>query len=73
MDDIEYAFSQIVFFLNALKDSNTDHLSKSDMEDLSEAIRLVNQAWGLCGGEWSQHPSRKWVRVNGGKVTVGNR
>tara|TARA_B100001750_G_C15315278_1_gene499368 strand:+ start:426 stop:647 length:222 start_codon:yes stop_codon:yes gene_type:complete len=73
MDDIEYAFSQIGFFLDALKDSNTELLSKSDMEDLSEAIRLVNQASRLCDGEWRQHPSRKWVRVNGGKVTVGNR
>ena len=50
MDDIEYAFSQIGFFLDALKDSNTELLSKSDMEDLSEAIRLVNQASRLCDG-----------------------
>ena len=66
MDDIEQAFSQIRFFLEALKENNTHVLTDSDLDDLSKAIRLVDEASSLCVGEWRENPLRKWIEGSGG-------
>ena len=70
MDDIEYAFSQIQFFLDALLTNNKHMLTESDEERLSEARSLVGQAVGLCRGEWNRSPGRKYIEVQGGPVKV---
>ena len=70
MDDIEFAFSQITFFLDALRENNNHVLSELDKENLAEARKLINQAQPLCDGEWRQNPLRKWVKMNGGNAII---
>ena len=70
MDDIEFAFSQITFFLDALRENNNHVLSESDKENLAEARKLISQARRLCDGEWRQNPLRKWVKMEGGKAII---
>jgi len=70
MDDIEFAFSQITFFLDALRENNNHVLSELDKENLAEARKLISQAQPLCDGEWRQNPLRKRVKMNGGNAII---
>ena len=70
MDDIEFAFSQITFFLDALQENNNHILSDSDKDNLAEVRKLINQAMGLCDGDWRQNPLRKTVSMKGGQATI---
>tara|TARA_B100000809_G_C14979266_1_gene473900 strand:+ start:725 stop:946 length:222 start_codon:yes stop_codon:yes gene_type:complete len=72
MDDIELAFFQITSFLHALQENNNHVLSESDKENLAEARKLINQASGLCGGEWRQNTLRKWVKMKDNKPIIYN-
>ena len=49
MDDIEFAFSQITFFLDALQENNNHILSESDLDIIAETIRMVNDAHAYSG------------------------
>ena len=60
MDDIEHAFFQIRSLLVETKEKNTHVLTDSDLDDLSKAIRLVDEASRLCDGEWRENPLREW-------------
>ncbi|MCH2358623.1 MAG: hypothetical protein MK235_03840 [Candidatus Poseidoniales archaeon] len=70
MNDIEFAFSQIHFFLDALQTNNGHVLSESDADRLTEARELVGRAGRLCAGEWNRAPGRKYINVQGGQVKV---
>ena len=70
MDDIEFAFSQITFFLDALQENNNHILSESDKDNLAEVRKLISQACGLCDGEWRQNPLRKTVSMKGGQAII---
>ncbi len=70
MDDIEFAFSQITFFLDAIQENNNHVLSESDKENLAASRKLISQAGGLCDGEWRQNPLRKRVKIEGGNAII---
>lgn len=70
MDDIEFAFSQITFFLDALQENNNHVFSESDKENLVVARKLISQAQSLCDGGWRQNTLRKRVKIEGGKPII---
>ncbi len=66
MDDIGQAFWFLNGILEATKENNNHVLTDSDLDNLSKAITLVQEACKLCDGEWRENPSRLWIERSGG-------